>query len=51
MLNAINPLKVSGTAEPWRQWLMEIEFDKMELVNCNPAVVAIIYLFSCCFCC
>ena len=27
MLNAINPLKVSGTAEPWRQWLMEIEFD------------------------
>jgi len=27
ILNAINPMKISGTAEPWRQWLMEIEFD------------------------
>jgi len=23
ILNALNPLKVSGTAEPWRQWLLE----------------------------
>ena len=27
MLNAISPIKVSGTAEPWRQWLMEIQYD------------------------
>ena len=27
MLNAISPVKVSGTAEPWRQWLQEIEYD------------------------
>ena len=27
MLNAISPIKVSGTAEPWRQWLQEIEYD------------------------
>ena len=23
ILNSLNPLKVSGTAEPWRQWLLE----------------------------
>ena len=27
MLNAISPIKVSGTAEPWRIWLQEIQFD------------------------
>ena len=27
MLNALNPLKVSGTAEPWRQWLLESGWD------------------------
>ena len=27
MLNAISPIQVSGTAEPWRQWLQEIEYD------------------------
>jgi len=27
LLNAISPLKVSGTAEPWRLWLQEIEYD------------------------
>ena len=27
MLNAISPYKVSGTAEPWRQWLQEIQWD------------------------
>ena len=27
MLNAISPIKVSGTAEPWRQWLQEIQYD------------------------
>ena len=27
MLNAISPIKISGTAEPWRQWLQEIEYD------------------------
>ena len=27
MLNAISPVKVSGTAEPWRLWLQEIQWD------------------------
>ena len=27
MLNALSPVKVSGTAEPWRQWLQEIQWD------------------------
>ena len=27
MLNAISPYKISGTSEPWRQWLQEIQFD------------------------
>ena len=27
ILNALNPLKVSGTAEPWRQWLLESGWD------------------------
>jgi len=27
ILNAISPVKVSGTAEPWRQWLQEIQWD------------------------
>tara|TARA_R100000781_G_scaffold57628_1_gene37220 strand:- start:197 stop:1801 length:1605 start_codon:yes stop_codon:yes gene_type:complete len=27
MLNAISPIKVSGTREPWRVWLQEIQFD------------------------
>ena len=27
VLNAISPVKVSGTSEPWRQWLMEIQYD------------------------
>ena len=27
MLNALSPIKVSGTAEPWRQWLQEIQWD------------------------
>jgi len=27
MLNAISPIKVSGTSEPWRQWLQSIQFD------------------------
>jgi len=27
LLNALSPIKVSGTAEPWRQWLQEIQFD------------------------
>jgi hypothetical protein len=27
VLNALNPLKVSGTREPWRVWLQEIQFD------------------------
>ncbi len=27
ILNAISPIQVSGTAEPWRQWLQEIEYD------------------------
>ena len=33
MLNAINPQKISGTAEPWRQWLMEIEYDGLSRLN------------------
>jgi len=33
ILNAINPQKVSGTAEPWRQWLMEIEYDGLSRLN------------------
>ena len=31
LLNAISPLKVSGTAEPWRLWLQEIEYDGLSL--------------------
>ena len=27
MFHALSPIKVSGTAEPWRQWLQEIEYD------------------------
>ena len=27
ILNSLNPLKVSGTAEPWRQWLLESGWD------------------------
>ena len=27
VLNALSPIQVSGTAEPWRQWLMEIQYD------------------------
>ena len=27
MLNALSPIKVSGTSEPWRQWLQEIQYD------------------------
>jgi len=27
MLNALSPIKLSGTAEPWRQWLQEIQWD------------------------
>ena len=27
MLNAISPHKVSGTSEPWRRWLQEIQYD------------------------
>ena len=27
LLNAISPVKVSGTAEPWRLWLQEIEYN------------------------
>ena len=27
MLNALSPVKVSGTNEPWRQWLQEIQYD------------------------
>ena len=27
IVNAISPVKVSGTSEPWRLWLQEIEFD------------------------
>ena len=27
LLNAISPIQVSGTAEPWRQWLQEIQYD------------------------
>ena len=27
MLNALSPIKVSGTREPWRVWLQEIQYD------------------------
>ena len=27
ILNALSPIKVSGTAEPWRKWLQEIQWD------------------------
>ncbi len=27
ILNALSPVKVSGTAEPWRKWLQEIQWD------------------------
>ena len=27
ILNALSPLKVSGTREPWRVWLQEIQYD------------------------
>ena len=27
ILNSINPLKISGTREPWRVWLQEIQYD------------------------
>ena len=33
MLNAISPYKVSGTAEPWRQWLQEIQWDGLSRLN------------------
>jgi len=33
MLNAISPVKVSGTAEPWRQFLQEIQFDGLSRIR------------------
>ena len=27
ILNAMSPIKVSGTREPWRVWLQEIQYD------------------------
>ena len=27
LMNALSPVKVSGTSEPWRQWLQSIQFD------------------------
>ena len=33
MLNALSPIKVSGTSEPWRQWLQEIQFDGLGRLN------------------
>jgi len=33
IVNALNPQKVSGTAEPWRQWLQEIQYDGISRLN------------------
>ena len=33
ILNALSPIKVSGTAEPWRQWLLGTGFDGVGLLR------------------
>ena len=33
MLNSLSPVKVSGTNEPWRQWLQEIQYDGLSRLN------------------
>ena len=33
VLNAISPIQVSGTAEPWRQWLLETGWDGLAMLN------------------
>ena len=33
ILNALSPIKVSGTAEPWRQWLLKTGFDGVGLLR------------------
>jgi len=32
MLNALSPVKVSGTSEPWRQWLQSIQYDGLSRI-------------------
>ena len=32
-LNAISPIQVSGTSEPWRQWLLETGWDGLAMLN------------------
>ena len=33
VLNAVNPIKISGTAEPWRQWLLETNWDGISMIR------------------
>ena len=33
ILNALSPIKVSGTREPWRVWLQEIQYDGLSKLN------------------
>jgi len=33
ILNAVSPLKVSGTREPWRVWLQEIQYDGLSILQ------------------
>ena len=33
ILNALSPIKVSGTREPWRVWLQEIQYDGLSRLN------------------
>jgi len=33
ILNALSPVKVSGTREPWRIWLQEIQFDGLSMLK------------------
>tara|TARA_R100000458_G_C8118588_1_gene138418 strand:+ start:34 stop:612 length:579 start_codon:yes stop_codon:yes gene_type:complete len=32
ILNAISPVQISGTAEPWRQWLLETGWDGLPML-------------------
>ena len=33
ILNSVSPMKFSGTAEPWRQWLLSIGYDGMSRIK------------------
>ncbi len=33
VLNAINPFSISGTSEPWRQWLLESGWDGISVIK------------------